>query len=65
MKATLYGFFFLASGKSIEQIFYRQYICTLWNIKNNYFVNMIDFFLIFGVLTPLSAIFQLYHGDQF
>jgi hypothetical protein len=30
----------------------------------------VDFFLIvfifiFGVLTPLSAIFQLYHGDQF
>jgi hypothetical protein len=24
---------------------------------------LIDFF-IFGVLTPLSAIFQLYHGDQ-
>ena len=24
---------------------------------------MID--LIFGVLTPLSALFQLYHGDQF
>jgi hypothetical protein len=24
-----------------------------------------DFDLIFGVLTPLSAIFQLYHGDQF
>jgi len=23
------------------------------------------FDLIFGVLTPLSAIFQLYHGDQF
>jgi hypothetical protein len=23
------------------------------------------FFFIFGVLTPLSAIFQLYHGDQF
>jgi len=22
-------------------------------------------FLIFGVLKPLSAIFQLYHGDQF
>jgi hypothetical protein len=22
-------------------------------------------FFIFGVLTPLSAIFQLYHGDQF
>jgi len=26
---------------------------------------MIDFFLIFGVLMPLSAIFQLYHGNQF
>jgi hypothetical protein len=24
-----------------------------------------DFDLIFGVLTSLSAIFQLYHGDQF
>ena len=23
------------------------------------------FDMIFGVLTPLSAIFQLYHGDQF
>jgi hypothetical protein len=30
---------------------------------------MLDFDLIFdldlGILTPLSAIFQLYHGDQF
>jgi hypothetical protein len=25
----------------------------------------VDLFFIFGVLTPLSAIFQLYHGDQF
>ena len=25
----------------------------------------VDFDLIFGVLTPLSAICQLYHGDQF
>jgi len=25
----------------------------------------IDLDLIFGVLTPLSAIFQVYHGDQF
>jgi hypothetical protein len=24
----------------------------------------IDLILIFGVVTPLSAIFQLYHGDQ-
>jgi hypothetical protein len=27
--------------------------------------NFIWLILIFGVLTPLSAIFQLYHGDQF
>jgi len=26
---------------------------------------LVDLFFIFGVLTPLSAIFQLYHGDQF
>ena len=25
----------------------------------------VDLFFIFSVLTPLSAIFQLYHGDQF
>jgi hypothetical protein len=24
-----------------------------------------DFLFIFGVLMPLSAIFQLYHGDKF
>jgi hypothetical protein len=28
-------------------------------------VSNIDFDLIFGVLTPLSTIFQLYHGDKF
>jgi hypothetical protein len=26
---------------------------------------LIDLILNFGVLMPLSAIFQLYHGDQF
>jgi hypothetical protein len=26
--------------------------------------HQIDLILIFGVLTPLSTIFQLYHGDQ-
>ena len=30
-----------------------------WSILNLFFI------FIFGVLTPLSAIFQLYHGDQF
>jgi hypothetical protein len=25
----------------------------------------LELFSIFGVLTPLSPIFQLYHGDQF
>ena len=33
------------------------------------YVNIVNiaflFFFIFGVLTPLSSIFQLYHGDQF
>jgi hypothetical protein len=29
------------------------------------FVSQLNFDLIFGVLTPLSAIFQLYRGDQF
>jgi hypothetical protein len=27
------------------------------------FKRLLTFFFIFGVLTPLSAIFQLYHGD--
>jgi hypothetical protein len=27
--------------------------------------SLIRFDLIFGALTPLSAVFQLYHGDQF
>ena len=39
------------------------------NVNSSY-VNDIQndtgwFDLIFGFLTPLSAIFQLYHGDQF
>ena len=32
---------------------------------NGVFPWVIDLMMIFGVLTPLSAIFQLYHGDQF
>jgi hypothetical protein len=28
-------------------------------------INVKLMILIFGILTPLSAIFQLYHGDQF
>jgi hypothetical protein len=28
-------------------------------------ISNINFDLIFGVSTPLSAVFQLYHGDQF
>jgi hypothetical protein len=30
-----------------------------------YWKALIIMILIFGVLTPLSTIFQLYHGDQF
>ena len=46
----------------------EQITCTrLFAIHHRLFffkslVALIDFFL--GVLTPLSAIFQLYHGDQ-
>jgi hypothetical protein len=32
-------------------------------LKKKKLIDLID--LIFGVLTPLSTIFQLYHGDQF
>jgi hypothetical protein len=28
-------------------------------------LKLVDLILIFGVLSPLSAIFQLYHDDQF
>ena len=34
-------------------------------IESETFTVRIDFDLIFGVLAPLSTIFQLYHGDQF
>jgi hypothetical protein len=35
----------------------------IWLRRKDMGVN--DLILIFGVLMPLSAIFQLYHGDQF
>ena len=35
-----------------------------WN-RIHYKISRFDLILIFGVLRPLSAIFQLYHGDQF
>jgi hypothetical protein len=41
-------------------------ICKKYRKKRIYNVmDRIDDDLIFGVLTPLSAIFQLYHGYQF
>ena len=52
---------------------YENYFSEIFNISTQYKVKLtyrliiykyvID--LIFGVLTPLSAIVQLYHGDQF
>jgi hypothetical protein len=38
-----------------------------FNLKGSIFkaIFLYRFIFIFGVLTPLSAIFQLYHGDQF
>jgi predicted membrane protein len=38
----------------------NQYLIVI-----NKLLFFIDLFFIFGVLTPLSTIFQLYHGDQF
>jgi hypothetical protein len=34
-------------------------------LKSGVYVIRVDLFFIFGVLMPLSAIFQLYHGEQF
>jgi ABC-type sulfate transport system permease subunit len=57
-----------AIKKSYENYFSEIYnISTQDKVKLTYrliiYKYVID--LIFGVLTPLSAIFQLYHGDQF
>ena len=44
-------------------------VCRQWHAANRWFSPGIDFYKLiwfdFGVLTPLSTIFQLYHGDQF
>ena len=58
-----------------EELKMIVFLCCLssisWKIKRVHYVfanNKSWFFstyLIFGVLTPLSAIFKLYHGDQF
>ena len=46
----------------IEPMIYR----TRCEHTNHYTMDVIGrFYFIFGVLTPLSAIFQLYYGDQF
>ena len=45
----------------------RRYIPTTCAIRTevvNWNPSKIDLFFIFGALTPLSTIFQLYHGDQ-
>jgi hypothetical protein len=40
---------------------------TLLVLSNFLFLlqHLYDLVMVFGVLTPLSAIFQLYYGDQF
>jgi hypothetical protein len=53
---------------NIEQIMVSVIVVGL--ISNKTCINMQDAIyiydrLIFGVLAPLSAIFQLYYGDQF
>ena len=46
-------------------LFFFFVICLVPNVFLDWplLMDLID--LIFGVLTPLSTIFQLYHGDQF
>ena len=46
---------------NIIRLFIRQMVFQQFGKKKD----LIDFDLIFGVLMPLSAIFQLYRGDQF
>ena len=41
----------------------EQHICHAKYLILTLLLGLID--LIFGVLTPLSTLFQLYHGDQF
>ena len=56
-----------ATSRTIHYITYTKLFYILWNssIRMHRSICWLDWFLIFGVLTPLSAIFQLYHGDQF
>jgi hypothetical protein len=52
----------LAHGRCL---FLSFAMCLVPNVSLDWplLMDLID--LIFGVLTPLSTIFQLYHGDQF
>jgi hypothetical protein len=55
---TLYAYMYVLKCARIINLFPHWY--------ENVYIDCIDFLLlIYGVLTPLSTIFQLYHGDQF
>ena len=61
----------LASIYIFPQLFVEGFMYVLfvfvWGLVSYLFFVVfltIDLILIFGVVTPLSAIFQLYHGDQ-
>ena len=72
-----YGYVFIKCVSSRFNIYFPQLFVEglmyvlfvfVWGLVSYLFVVvfvMIDLILIFGVVTPLSAIFQLYHGDQF
>jgi hypothetical protein len=55
------------TGKTQVHLYFLTYKTELpkYAFKRESLSNQLDFDLIFGVLTPLSTIFQLYHGDQF
>ena len=53
--------------KDLPLIIHVQFgfINTLIVSEKKIHLNNFRFYLIFGVLTPLSTIFQLYHDDHF
>jgi hypothetical protein len=54
----------ITKQKDLKLVIQMKCNLELW-CKSFAFKNKILIDLIFGVLMPLSTIFQLYHGDQF
>ena len=62
---TLHAYMYVLKCARIINLFphwHENVVSTLMKMSRSI---VLIFFLIFGVLMPLSTIFQLYHGDQF